>query len=81
LCVPCQIAGQGMTASAPCAGNYGLPIVDTYNGTFSVYFFDIAQLNEYDRFDEIYNCILENGLSGCYHLATVWSETALPSKA
>ncbi|CAE7491601.1 desi1 [Symbiodinium microadriaticum] len=74
-----MVAGQGMTASAPCGGNYGLPVVDTHNGTFTVYFFDIAQLNEYDNFDDIYDCIVQSGVSNCYHLATVWSDVPLIS--
>lgn len=72
-----EVAGQGMTASLPCGGNYGLPVIDTYDDKFSVYFFDIAQLDEYDHFDDIFNCISENGLSGCYHLASVWSSVPL----
>ena len=27
-----------------CDGNYGLPVVDTHDGFFRVYYFDIAQV-------------------------------------
>jgi hypothetical protein len=66
-----------MTSSLPCHGNFGLPVVDTYGGNFSVYFYDIAQLDEYDNYEEILACLTENGVSGCYHLATLWSSVPL----
>lgn len=72
-----MVAGQGMTASVPCEGNYGLPIIDTFNSTFSIYFFDIQQWDEYDNYDTILECVKENGVSGCYHLATQWTSTPL----
>jgi len=69
-----MIAGQGMTASLPCGGNFGFPVVDTYGGNFTVYFFDIAQVDEYDNYDSIIDCITQYGVSSCYHLATVWTD-------
>lgn len=77
-----MVAGQGMATSLPCAGHYGMPIIDTHNGTFSVYYFDIQNVEgeveqQYDNYDAILDCITQNGVSGCYHLATEWSSTPL----
>lgn len=70
-----------MAASIPCGGNFGLPVIDTYDGQFNIYFFDIAQLDEYDNYETILDCLTENGVSGCYHLATLWSSVPLVDDA
>jgi len=72
-----MVGAQGMSDATGCGGNYGIPIVDTTGGTFKVYYFPIAQANEYDNFDTMLSCFKTNGVSGCYHLATLWAETTL----
>lgn len=69
-----------MTSSAPCGGGYGLPIVDTHGGMFNIYYFDIQADREdekYDNYDAILDCIKENGVSQCYHLAKLWTTKPL----
>lgn len=77
-----MVAGQGMTAEhLECDGNYGIPFVDTYGGNFSIYYFDIQQYGDgdasYDNYDAIIDCIKNNGISQCYHLAKVWTSVPL----
>lgn len=74
-----MVAGQGMTANEnfDCNGNFGLPVVDSFGGTFSIYYFDVSKYNEYDHYQAIYDCISANGVSNCYHLATEWTSVPL----
>lgn len=73
-----MVAGQGMTSEhLPCDGNFGIPVVDTHDGLFNMYFFDVEKYEEYDHYDEILDCITTNGVSQCYHLATTWSSVPL----
>lgn len=78
-----MVAGQGMTASElACDGNFGFPVIDTYDDKFSIYYFDIQQISRenivgYDNYDKIYNCILEKGVTGCYALAKQWMSVAV----
>eukprot|EP01033_Poteriospumella_lacustris_P010865 gene10865-7726_t len=59
-------------------GAFGVPVVDsTQDGRFVVYYFSFAQEGMYDRFDEVIACVKERGVSGCYHLAEVWSDAEL----
>ena len=59
-------------------GAFGIPVVDsTQDGRFVVYYFSFAQEGMYDRFDEVIACVKERGVSGCYHLAEVWSDAEL----
>ena len=66
-----------MSDFSGCGGAFGFTVVDSTNGTLKVYYFPIAQANEFDNYDTIVNCISTNGVSGCYHLATLWSSTPL----
>lgn len=52
-----------------------MPVVDTTGGRFRVYYFSMAQDDEFDNSDKIIECVRELGVSGCYHLATVWADT------
>ncbi len=62
-----------MSDATSCGGNFGIPVVDTVDGKFNVYFFPIAQANEYDNFDTVLSCIKSGGVSNCYHLAQRWT--------
>lgn len=59
-------------------GAFGVPIVDTTeSGRLKVYYFSLAQDGMYDRYDEVTDCVRDRGISGCYHLAELWSDTPL----
>ena len=73
----------GANGMAGC-GEWGLPVVDTTDssdGSFKMYYFQLFTApgvrNNFtqptDNFDEIASCFRENGVSGCYHLATRWA--------
>lgn len=72
-----MVGAQGMSDATSCGGAFGIPVVDTTNGRFRVYYFPLAQANTFDHSDEIISCVQKNGVSGCYHLATVWADVAL----
>lgn len=72
-----MVGAQGMSDASSCGGAFGIPVVDTTSGRFRVYYFALAQANSFDHSDEIISCIQQNGVSGCYHLATVWADVAL----
>lgn len=68
-----------MTSShLPCDGDYGIPVIDTHDNKFAIYYFDIQNYNAgVDNYQSILDCINTNGVSGCYHLATTWSSVLL----
>lgn len=72
-----MVGALGMTSETSCPGQFGVPVVDTFGGTFKVYNFPIFEQNNFNNFDKILSCIKEKGVSGCYDLATLWSETPL----
>jgi hypothetical protein len=72
-----MVGGMGMSDASACGGSFGIPVVDTTGGTFKVYFFPVNQAQEFDNYDTILNCINQNGVSGCYHLAEEWSNVPL----
>jgi hypothetical protein len=72
-----MVGAMGMSDHDECGGAFGIPIVDTTGGTFKVYYFPIAQANKFDNYETILSCVRQNGVSGCYHLATLWAETPL----
>eukprot|EP01034_Spumella_vulgaris_P034548 gene34548-42612_t len=72
-----MVGAVGMSDATGCGGAFGIPVVDTTGGTFKVYYFPIAQANEFDNYEATLACIKTNGVSGCYHLATLWAETPL----
>lgn len=63
---------EGMSDGG-CTGQYGIPVVDTTGGSFKVYYFPINELNKFDNYEATLACFKENGVSGCYDLATVWA--------
>eukprot|EP00595_Chromulina_sp_UTEXLB2642_P001464 CAMPEP_0196765534 /NCGR_PEP_ID=MMETSP1095-20130614/9517_1 /TAXON_ID=96789 ORGANISM="Chromulina nebulosa, Strain UTEXLB2642" /NCGR_SAMPLE_ID=MMETSP1095 /ASSEMBLY_ACC=CAM_ASM_000446 /LENGTH=405 /DNA_ID=CAMNT_0042123769 /DNA_START=200 /DNA_END=1417 /DNA_ORIENTATION=- len=71
-----MVGAQGMS-DTKCSGQFGIPVVDSTNGTFNVYYFPINELNSFDNYDETLACFQEKGVSGCYDLATLWSTTPL----
>lgn len=64
-------------------GDYGIPVFDTTEGRLRVYFFLVQtggpkhQVPE-NHYDAILSCIQQNGVSGCYHLATEWTDALTP---
>ena len=80
-----MVGAQGMSDKDECGGAYGIPVVDTTGGRFKVYYFPIAQgkniggydVPTFDNYDAILSCVKANGVSGCYHLATVWADVPL----
>ena len=71
-----MVGAMGMM-DASCTGQFGIPVLDTFDGKLNVYYFPINELNSYDNYDKIVSCFQERGISGCYHLATLWSSTPL----
>lgn len=72
-----MVGGMGMSDATSCGGSFGVPVVDTTNGQFRVFFFPVNQANEFDNYDAILSCITDNGVSGCYHLATEWTAASI----
>jgi hypothetical protein len=73
-----MVAGQGMSG----CGNFGFPVFDSTGSDLKVYYFPFqrAAINTtkgFDNFDSIYECIKLNGVSGCYHMADLWSSVPL----
>lgn len=74
-----MVGGMGMS-DYQCGGSLGIPIVDTTDGAFKVYYFEVQGAlpsTKMDQYDEVLACITEHGVSGCYHLATEWASVAL----
>lgn len=71
-----MVGAQGMS-DAQCGGAFGIPVVDTTEGRFRVYYFPLAQADQFDNSEEILACIQQHGVSGCYQLATVWADVPL----
>lgn len=71
-----MVGAMGMKDSG-CTGEFGIPVVDSTDGYFKVYYFPIAQYDSFDNYDEVLSCFQEKGVSGCYDLATLWSSTSL----
>ena len=74
----------GLICFADCCvgcGHWGIPVVDTTSGKFRVYYFELfvqpGPKNDapiaVDNFNAIYECFRDNGVSGCYHLASLWA--------
>jgi len=61
-------------------GHFGLPIMDTRNGSAVLYYFELGDGgNRVHDWDTKMNCIKSHGLSGCTHLAKKWMEESLDS--
>eukprot|EP00286_Rhodomonas_abbreviata_P023963 CAMPEP_0181299982 /NCGR_PEP_ID=MMETSP1101-20121128/6641_1 /TAXON_ID=46948 /ORGANISM="Rhodomonas abbreviata, Strain Caron Lab Isolate" /LENGTH=530 /DNA_ID=CAMNT_0023405177 /DNA_START=41 /DNA_END=1633 /DNA_ORIENTATION=+ len=74
-----MVGGMGMS-DYQCGGTFGIPVVDTVDGQFKLYYFPVQgaiPAEKVDNYDEVLGCIKENGVSGCYHLATEWTSTAV----
>lgn len=67
-----MIGAQGMSDTS-CQNEFGFSIVDTTANSFKVYYFPLQVLNKYDHYNVILECIRANGISGCYHMAELWS--------
>jgi hypothetical protein len=67
-----MVGGAGMS-DAQCHGDFGFTIVDSLDDTVNVYHFPIAHESDFDNYDTIVNCLKENGVAGCYHLAQKWT--------
>lgn len=77
-----MVGGNGMPDKSDCSGEFGFPIFDSTGATFNVYYFPFQSLginnsSAFDNFDAIYECVRQNGISGCYHMARLWSSTNL----
>jgi hypothetical protein len=72
-----MVGAMGMGPSIKCSDDFGIPVLDTTDDHFKLYYFPISKLNGYDNYDVTLSCFQEHGVSGCYHLADVWSYTAL----
>lgn len=68
-----MVGAMGMADSSSCGGTFGLPVVDTTEGSFKVYYFPLARTDGFDNYDAVLNCVRTSGVSQCYHLATVWT--------
>jgi hypothetical protein len=76
-----MVAGQGMYSKVEDygTGDFGFPIFDSTDSRFRVYYFSFAKSGVFDSdsYDAILDCIVRNGVSGCYSLATLWVDTAI----
>jgi len=75
-----MVGAQGMSDSSDCGGVFGIPVVDTTDGRFRVYYFEIN--NEKvgsDYFEETLKCFADKGVSSCYDLPSVvkWADVPL----
>jgi len=75
-----MIGANGMAdGDASCTGTYGFSVTETSMDKFSIYYFELRRAGPggkimiTDNYDEIISCIDENGVSGCYQYAKVWS--------
>ena len=69
-----MVGANGMS-DKDCTGEFGIPVVDSTGGSFKVYYFPVVQLNGFDNYEAILSCFKKSGVGGCFHLATLWSET------
>merc|ERR1712151_129263 len=61
-------------------GQFGLPILDTCNGTAKLFYFEIGKDGRRTQhFDEILDCFKTSGYSQCLHFAEEWMNEPLPS--
>jgi hypothetical protein len=75
-----MVGAMGMGPSVGCDDSFGIPVLDTTDDQFQMYYFPITSINPkngYDNYEETLSCFQDNGVSGCYHLANVWSYTPL----
>ncbi|CAE7817423.1 desi1 [Symbiodinium microadriaticum] len=71
-----MVGGQGMS-DTHCGGDFGIPVLDTTGGRLKVYFFPIQQHRGYTYYQDTLQCIKNNGISGCYNMATLWADVPL----
>ena len=70
-----MVGANGMSDSR-CGAEYGFSVLDTTGGDYKVYYFPVYDVaNNIDNYEATISCIQENGVSGCYHLATLWAAT------
>lgn len=69
-----MIGASGM--SSACTAQFGFNVVDTFNGTFKVYYFPVNE-GDVSKYQEILTCIRENGVSQCYDHAILWHSSPI----
>jgi hypothetical protein len=70
-----MLGSFGMTN---CGGDFGLPILDTRQGTAKLYYFELGkQGHRTEDFDAIIDCFKTRGYSKCIKYAQVWMEEPL----
>jgi len=72
-----MVGGQGMS-DIDCGGDFGIPIFDTTGGRLKIFYFPVQKFNGPNNYEAVLQCFKEHGVSGCYHLATVWMDAPLP---
>lgn len=77
-----MVGANGMGDISGCGGDWGLPIVDTTEGRFRIFYFPISkfsirEMDQYDNYNAILDCVTNKGISQCYELATIWVDTPL----
>jgi len=72
-----MVGAMGMADKSSCGGEFGFPVLDTTQGDLRVYYFSLAKEGQYDHYDQVLACIRSSGVSGCYHLATLWTGSSL----
>ncbi len=70
-----MVAAQGML-DLGCENNLEFPVVDTFGGTFKVYNF-LVQSSSVDNYEALMTCFAQNGVQGCYSMATLWSNSTM----
>lgn len=70
-----MVGAMGMGPSVQCSDSFGIPVLDTTDDHFQLYYFPISkhEPDGFDNYEVTLSCIQDNGVSGCYHLAEVWS--------
>merc|ERR1712187_569254 len=71
-----MLGSFGMTN---CGGDFGVPILDTRNGTAKLHYFELGKQGQRtENFDVIIDCFRSKGYSRCLNYAQVWMEETLP---
>jgi hypothetical protein len=68
-----MVGAQGMN-DKNCEAEYGIPVVDTTQGAFQVYYFLVNRGDEVDNYQSLLDCFQQKGVSNCYSLAEKWAD-------
>ena len=74
-----MVGANGMSDSN-CVNEFGIAVVDTTNNNFQINYFQLntAADASVDNYSKVVDCINQNnGISGCYSLATNWVNTPI----